>query len=60
MSSGRRWQIFLARRAAPGQVCSFVHPAGVCVAPAKRLFPAEGGETRRPVYLVSHGWHTGS
>ena len=32
---------------------------GAYAAPAKNSFPAEDGETRRPVYLVSHGWHTG-
>ncbi|MGH8711286.1 MAG: DUF2459 domain-containing protein [Burkholderiales bacterium] len=32
---------------------------GACVGPAKNSFPAEVGEARRSVYLVSHGWHTG-
>jgi uncharacterized protein (TIGR02117 family) len=32
---------------------------GACMGPPKNSFPAEIGEARRPVYLVSHGWHTG-
>jgi uncharacterized protein (TIGR02117 family) len=32
---------------------------GACAAPGKNSVPAEDAVARKPVYLVSHGWHSG-
>lgn len=32
---------------------------GACAAPEKNSVPAEDDAASKPVYLVSHGWHTG-
>ncbi|HJW82214.1 MAG TPA: hypothetical protein VJ396_08210, partial [Acidiferrobacterales bacterium] len=32
---------------------------GACAVPEMNSLPAEDGAARKPVYLVSHGWHAG-